>query len=212
MTPTARPCLIFLICLSAFSLCRCGGEDGPNPGKNGPAQTIVPVAQVAMDGGALALRQPGESGFTRWDGKTVIGQGTTIRSGSGIVSLNFMGSIEVQLSKESELILEGAVRTARGPNIVLGLKMGEVRVNSSADCPVILKTPAGEVTGVRSFFTADLRHSKDEGYAATVKALSPNIFVKNNHGSLKLDSWGWVKIDENGPPTMLKDLKRPSRK
>ncbi|MFH2000663.1 MAG: hypothetical protein ABIK28_13360 [Planctomycetota bacterium] len=197
------PCL--LACVSVA----CSRDDAVDSGKGIPGHPAIPVAQIALDGGGLTVRNPGNEDFAPWDGVSSIGQGATLKSGDGIVSMNFMGCVEVQLSQKSELILEGLVQGMAGPLLVLALKEGEVRINSSADYPIRLKMPPGEVTGIRSFFTATLRNTEDGGYSGTIKALSPNVEVKNEFGSLMLDSWGWVKVQESGPPQLLKDLKQP---
>jgi hypothetical protein len=169
------------------------------------------VARVAIDGGGMMVRLPGELEFAAWDKSSDLGRGTTIRSGLGSVSLNFMGSVQVELSKESELVLEGAVPRGVGKSYVLGLKKGEVHVNSSADFPIELKMPHADVTGLRAFFKVKLTRYEEGTYSAVVKAFSPNISVRNRFGQLPLPNWAEVRVDEKEAPKVLKDLRRPGR-
>lgn len=199
-------CLAVGIAFLAFFSCSEQVEQRKAPASPGTVQNEV--ARVAMDGGGMKVRRAGESGFEPWDGKSPLARGCTIRSGQGFVSLNFMGSVQVELSTDSELILEGAVKAGPSRVYVLGLKSGEVRINSSADCPIVLRLPHGEVSGVRSFFSVDLERVEDNTYTAVVKAFSKNIMVKNDLGSMMLPSWGVVRADEKEPPKLLKDLNR----
>lgn len=201
---TLSAALLFAVLLPA---CPEQPEETPPPAR---ARSENEVARVALDGGGLQIRKAGENAFRAWDG-TPLEQGDTVRTDLGIASLNFMGSVQVELSNGSELILEGLMQDARGPRLVLGLKTGEVRLNSSADCPIVLKMPHGEVSGTRAFFNAVLELDPDGAYSAVIKAFSPNILVKNQMGSLTLPSWGVLRADETTPPRLLRDLKRPGR-
>ncbi|MHC4943199.1 MAG: hypothetical protein ACYTG7_09300 [Planctomycetota bacterium] len=166
---------------------------------------------MAIDGGGLKVRLPEELTFAAWDKKSGLERGTTIQSGIGSASLNFMGSVQVELSKNSVLVLEGEVSSAAGKSYVLGLMKGEVHVNSSADFPIILKMPHAEVSGLHAYFKVKLQRYEEGTYSAVVKAFSPNILVKNRFGMLPLPNWAEVRIDEKEPPRLLKDLRRPGR-
>jgi len=168
---------------------------------------------VAIDGGGLKVRPPGEDRFDPWDGGPLV-RGSTLETGPGICSLNFMGSVQVELGKESRLILEGAVpapEALSGRALVLGLSRGSVRINSSADAPVVLLMPHAKVSGVRSYFHAELDRSKEGAYAATVTAFSQGMQVSNDKADLSLPSWGVVRVAEDAPPELVKDLSRPGR-
>jgi hypothetical protein len=173
-----------------------------------PKASLPPVAQISMDGGGFDLRMPGEVVFKPHTGRISLCRGSTIRSRQGLITLNFLGSVPVQLGEQgvSEVILEGPVETDRGKEIVLGLKQGDIRVNSEADYPLVLKMPHAEVRGLKSYIQVwGLKRNEYGGYRANVKSLSTNeVLVSNAHGSINLSYFGVVRVDDQSPPALLK--------
>jgi hypothetical protein len=158
-------------------------------------------------------RKSGELRFKPWDRKREIQGGTTLKTRDGIVYLNFMGSVEVQLGstgQESELILERPVKEGPIQTYVLGLAKGEVWIHSHADCPIVLKMPHGEVRGGSGayFRVYNLERDKEGKYRAFVQISSPNVTVTNPMGSVSLPAWGLVRVDETQGPFVLQDKKR----
>lgn len=201
---------ICLTCLGSgvivLSLMGCpdGGKSSKTsgPSLSGPSG----VARLSLPGVGLEIRKAGKLVFTPWAGEGTFAKGTTIRSRDRIVTLTFMGSVEVQLGTESELILEGLVKSKRGIGYVLGLKKGEVMINSYADYPLSCTMPHAEVRGSQgAYFRVKMERDRAGSYCAHVDVLSQtNLVVTNEFGSLPLNTWGKVRVDEKEPPVLIK--------
>lgn len=204
--------ILALLAITALCLVAC--PDDGNAVKE-PDQEPA-VAQIVMPSGRVTVRSPDATEFTPLGKANTVTRGTTLNCKDGIVTLNFMGCVQVQLgekTKESELILEGACLTESGKEYVLGLTKGEVRVDSSADCPVVLKLPHGEVRGsAGAFFYLRLTRYTEGRYTAVIQAMSKdNIMVSNDFGRVTLPYWSTLRLNEDEPPTVVKELKPPER-
>jgi len=210
-----RALLSPVVCTAAvllWLLCACPG--GPGGGGGPPERgTGKGIAKVSITGGKMEIRMAGETAFEPWNGKGEVTPGTTIRSSNGVVYLNIMGCVQAQMggtSGQSVLIFEGPVRENNRDLFVLGLKQGELRINSSADRQVVVKMPHGEVRGDSgAYFHIDIEQDKDGLCTAVLKALSRNnITVKNGYGSLLAPYWANIRIDESKAPVVLKEDRR----
>lgn len=169
------------------------------------------VARITLPCAGLAVRMPGEHAFRPWKEGLDLPRGATVRVEAGeTASLNFMRNVQVQLGKseESVLILEGPVEAPPGKILLLGLKQGDLWIQSYADEPVVVEMPHATVQGRQCYFTVELRRGEDGEHAAFVKALSRNLAVSNRFGSVTLPDFGEVRVDEEGPPAVLKPLPR----
>jgi hypothetical protein len=172
-----------------------------------PAPDREIVAEVEPMSQGFEVRRAGELDFEPWKDGMKLTAGMTIRTrANDSVSLLFMRNIQVQLGKTdpSELILEGALEDGQGKAYLLGLKEGDVWVQSYADEPIVLKMPHAEVRGRGVYFTVHLERREDGTYVAEVNALSLNVFVSNAHGTLQATQFGNIRADETEPPVFLK--------
>jgi hypothetical protein len=210
---TSRLAFLWL-CVPAAGLavllsCSGGGEEpGPRKPALDPAQG---VAQIRL-GTDVRVKQPGERNFTPWKQGMVLKRGVTLNIPNGIASFLFMNNVEVQLgdgAKECEIILEGPVGSGPAQTLVMGLKKGEVRVNSHADQPVALMLPHGRVQGMQAYFKVDLERDRRGGYRAKVQSFSPNVTVANEFGTVEIPYWGVVRMDDQGPPTVIRQVQQP---
>lgn len=175
--------------------------------ENAPVADREVVATVQLPQQGFEVRKAGELDFEPWKDGMKLTAGATIRTrANDSVSLTFMRNIQVQLGKtdQSELILEGAAKDGQGKSYLLGLKKGDVWIQSYADEPVVLKMPHAEVRGKGVYFTAHLDRREDGAYVAEVNALSLNVFVSNAHGALQAEQFGNIRVDETEPPVFLK--------
>jgi hypothetical protein len=198
--------------LGIVALCIVGCPDADETG-NEPGQESA-VARIVMPSGKIEVRRPDTLEFTPLGTATTVTRGTTLNCKGGIVTLNFMGCVQVQLgekTRESELILEGPSPSATGTEYVLGLTKGEVRIDSSSDCPVVLKLPHGQVHGgPGAFFYARLSRYREGRYTAVIQAMSKdNILVSNDFGSVTLPYWSTLRLNEEEAPTIVKQMKDP---
>ena len=122
-----RILVILTLCLGAFCLCACPGGDDSGTEKNKPLSARNSVAQVNLAGSAFEVRMPGEMEFKPWkkENGPYLPRGVTVRSGEGLVTFNFLRCVQIQLSPNSVLILQGAVEGPGGKEFLLGLKKGE---------------------------------------------------------------------------------------
>ncbi len=191
--------LLILFCITAAAavfLATCNGNPAIEKGDI--------VAQVATTKLPFLVRLPGETSFTKRDDLEFLTAGTTIRSLNSILALNVAKSVQVQLSKESELVLLGPVVEEGNKTLVLGLQKGEVRVNAwTFDHPVRVETPVGAVHGVRPHLML-LLTADDEGcFLLEVQANTRGITLSNERGSVNIPIRRRAGADEFNPPTLL---------
>ena len=177
-----------------------------------PRPEEKPVARITLPCTGLEIRPAGEQAFRPWtpDAPDLL-RGTTLRIGAGeTVSLNFVQNVQIQLGRsvKSKLILEGPVDTPEGRVLLLGLEQGDLWIQSYADEPVVLEMPHARVQGRQCYFTVEARRGEEGEYTARVKALSRNITVSNDFGSITLTDFREVRVDEEGPPTVLGPMGR----
>ena len=181
------------------------GDDQPVTPAADPAPNRE-VARIAMDGGTFLWRPVGATRFEPWKGGHSLPRGATIRTQLGSVMLNFMNTVQVQLYEHSELILQGDV----GKELVLGLKKGKVLIHSTADPPVVVKMPHGEVRGIRPYVEISGLERGKRGYTARVKSLvTSRIVVANIHEAIDCPPFAVVHLDEERAPRVIRQERRP---
>jgi len=208
MSKAKRPLLLLATVLIVFTACVlycCHNGDDLESGLNSAGKANQKfTANIRMAVG-LKVRKQGELEFKLWNENEPLPRGATIRSELGTVTIDFMNSVKISLSINSELILEGAINCDKGKELVLGLKKGEVLIHSSAGCPLVVKMPHGEVRGgTDAYFRIKDLHRSKLGYGAMVESICTRaLTVANRKGVVQTKNFCKVRLNETEPPKII---------